>query len=108
MTLVDAHHGELGVKPACDALGVSRATWYRRRAREDPRPALRGSLRRPHAATGACGAPLRRDVPLLAELDVQDPAGKQGDPRAAQDRLAPSPREAGARRHQARPGLAPS
>ena len=32
MTLVDAHHDELGVKPACDALGVSRATWYRRRA----------------------------------------------------------------------------
>ena len=35
MTLVDAHHDELGVKPACDALGVSRATWYRRRARAE-------------------------------------------------------------------------
>ena len=33
MTLVDSHHRELGVKPACDALGVSHATWYRRRAR---------------------------------------------------------------------------
>ena len=32
MTLVDVHHGELGVKPTCDALGVSGATWYRRRA----------------------------------------------------------------------------
>jgi len=32
MTLVDAHHHEVGVKPACAAVGVSRATWYRRRA----------------------------------------------------------------------------
>jgi len=41
MSLVDLHHGELGVKPACDTLGVSRATWYRRRARahEEPVPA---------------------------------------------------------------------
>jgi putative transposase len=35
MTLVDLHHGELGVKPACDTLGVSRATWCRRRARSE-------------------------------------------------------------------------
>ena len=35
MTLVDANHGELGVKPTCDALGVSRATWCRRRARTE-------------------------------------------------------------------------
>jgi hypothetical protein len=41
MTLVDAHHDELGVKPACDALGVSRATWYRRRA---PAEAMTGML----------------------------------------------------------------
>jgi transposase InsO family protein len=33
MTLVDEHHHELAVKPACQAVGVSRATWYRRRAR---------------------------------------------------------------------------
>jgi putative transposase len=33
MSLVDAHHARVGVAPACDALGVSRATWYRRRAR---------------------------------------------------------------------------
>jgi len=41
MTLVDTHHGELGVM-GVDALGVSRATWYRRRARAD---AGSGSLR---------------------------------------------------------------
>jgi putative transposase len=35
MTLVDSHHRELGVKPACDALGVFRTTWYRRRARTE-------------------------------------------------------------------------
>jgi len=35
MTLVDLHHVELGVKPACDTLGISRATWYRRRARTE-------------------------------------------------------------------------
>jgi len=33
MPLVDVHRDELGVKRTCDALGVSRATWYRRRAK---------------------------------------------------------------------------
>jgi len=33
MTLVDEHHHELAVKQVCAAVGVSRATWYRRRAR---------------------------------------------------------------------------
>mgnify|MGYP000269721269 CR=1 FL=1 len=33
MTIVDEHHRELAVRPVCDAIGVSRATWYRRRAR---------------------------------------------------------------------------
>ena len=39
MTLVDDHHREVGIKPACEALSVSRATWYRRRARAIKREA---------------------------------------------------------------------
>jgi hypothetical protein len=35
MTLVDRHPGELGVKPACDTLGVSRTILYRMRARTE-------------------------------------------------------------------------
>ncbi len=46
MSLVDAHHSQVGVAPACSALDVSRATWYRRRARRDAhgdaRPARQG------------------------------------------------------------------
>ncbi len=41
MTLVDQHACAVGVTDACRTLGVSRATWYRRRARRDdvmPRP----------------------------------------------------------------------
>ena len=33
MNLVDQHHHDVGIAPACDALAVSRATWYRRRAK---------------------------------------------------------------------------
>lgn len=35
MTLVDDHGPRLGVTDACRALGISRATWYRRRTRRD-------------------------------------------------------------------------
>ena len=31
MNIVDQHHYDVGIAPACDALAVSRATWYRRR-----------------------------------------------------------------------------
>ena len=33
MNLVDQHHYDVGIASACDALAVSRATWYRRRAK---------------------------------------------------------------------------
>ena len=33
MSLVDQHHHEVAIAPACNALNVSRATWYRRRAK---------------------------------------------------------------------------
>lgn len=33
MTLVDEHVSDIGVSDACRTLGISRATWYRRRAR---------------------------------------------------------------------------
>ena len=29
MTLVDQHHNDVAIAPACKALEVSRATWYR-------------------------------------------------------------------------------
>ena len=53
MTAAAEFVGEVGVKPACDALGVSRATWYRRltqkkppeRTRNKPKRALRKSER---------------------------------------------------------------
>ena len=35
MTLVDQHASTVGVTDACRTLDVSRATWYRRRARRD-------------------------------------------------------------------------
>jgi transposase InsO family protein len=38
MTLVDLRHAELGVRPTCEAVGVSRATWYRRRSRASDQP----------------------------------------------------------------------
>ncbi len=38
MNLVDEHAPQVGVVPACAAVGVSRATWYRRR-RRDQKPA---------------------------------------------------------------------
>lgn len=37
MTLVDEHRDTLGIEPTCAALGISRATWYRRKAREQAR-----------------------------------------------------------------------
>lgn len=49
MTLVDQHAAAVGVTDACRTLGVSRATWYRRRARRDeamPRPRSRCHPRR--------------------------------------------------------------
>jgi len=33
MSLVDQHHHEVAIAPACNGLNVSRATWYRRRAK---------------------------------------------------------------------------
>ena len=43
MSLVDAHHAEVGVAPACSALAVSRATWHRRRAGRGARRCAPGS-----------------------------------------------------------------
>lgn len=40
MTLVDQHAPEVGVAPACQALGASRATWYRRKSAR-PGPGVR-------------------------------------------------------------------
>ena len=34
MTIVDEHGPEVGVAPACRAVDVSRATWYRRRKKD--------------------------------------------------------------------------
>jgi putative transposase len=48
MSLVDAHHAEVGVAPACSALAVSRATWYRRRARRDAPADARPAPRTEH------------------------------------------------------------
>lgn len=43
MTMVDQHAEQVGVTDACKALGVSRATWYRRRQRrpDESQPAAR-------------------------------------------------------------------
>lgn len=49
MKIVDQHASTVGVTDACRALGVSRATWYRRRAHRDdavPRPRSRSHPRR--------------------------------------------------------------
>jgi putative transposase len=45
MTIVDAHAPEVGIAPACRAVEVSRATWYRRRKKADR--ALQDKPRRP-------------------------------------------------------------
>jgi len=34
MSIVDQHHHDVAIAPACNALNVSRATWYRRRAKK--------------------------------------------------------------------------
>jgi putative transposase len=57
MTLVDEHASAVGVTDACRTLGVSRATWYRRRARRDgvpPWPQSRSHPRRLSDAERAC------------------------------------------------------
>lgn len=49
MTLVDRHASTVGVTDACRTLGMSRATWYRRRARRGdvtPQPRSRSHPRR--------------------------------------------------------------
>ena len=34
MSIVDQHHHDVAITPACNGLNVSRATWYRRRAKK--------------------------------------------------------------------------
>ncbi len=46
MEVITEHRGALGVKPTCAALGVARATYYRRHS---PRTASRGGGRHPRA-----------------------------------------------------------
>jgi putative transposase len=48
MSFVDTHHAEVGVAPACSALDVSRATWYRRRARRSAHDDARSARKKPH------------------------------------------------------------
>ena len=45
MKIVDEHASEVGVAPACRAVEVSRATWYRRRNRRSE--SIVEELRRP-------------------------------------------------------------
>jgi len=53
MTLVDQHASTVGVTDACRTLGVSRATWYRRRSRRDDTTARPRSRSHPRRLTDA-------------------------------------------------------
>ena len=53
MTLVDQHAPAVGVADACRTLGVSRATWYRRRARCNTPSALPRSRSHPRRLSDA-------------------------------------------------------
>lgn len=53
MTLVDQHASTVGVTDACRTLDVSRATWYRRRARRDDAPSRPRSRSHPRRLSDA-------------------------------------------------------
>jgi putative transposase len=47
IALVEERHARIGIAPLCHALGLARATFYRRRAIPPPRPATRRLRRAP-------------------------------------------------------------
>jgi putative transposase len=55
IALVEERCAQVGVAPLCDALGLSRATFYRRRATPVPGPATRRERRAPRQALTPAG-----------------------------------------------------
>ena len=117
---------QVGVAPACQALGVSRASFYRRQrstpGHQQPRPTparalceaereqildvLAGpALRRPCAGGGRGDAARRRPLPVLGADDVSDPGRRSAGPRAAQSARASPVHQARAGGHGAEPDL---
>jgi hypothetical protein len=47
IALIEERRAQVGVAPLCDALGLARATFYRRRGGPPPAPRERGSPGRP-------------------------------------------------------------
>ena len=47
IALVEERHAQVGIAPLCAALGLARATFYRRRGGPSPAPRPRGSGARP-------------------------------------------------------------
>ena len=50
IALVEARHARVGIAPLCDALGLARATFYRRRDAPPPGPAAPRERRAPRQA----------------------------------------------------------
>ena len=50
IALVEARHARVGIAPLCDALGLARATFYRRRGGPPPAPSAQRERRAPRQA----------------------------------------------------------
>lgn len=74
MSLVDHHAPAVGVTSACRALGVSRATWYRRRAKSVEASAAQRSRSHPRRLTDA---ERQAVVDALCSKEFQDRAPRE-------------------------------
>ena len=119
---------EVGTAAACRAMGVARATLYRRRKPSRPKTGDRPKRRQPRALDEAerrrvldllhsprfvdkapaavyASALGRRDVPLLDSHDVPHLARRPRGPRTSQSAAASEVQEARTAGHGAQPGL---
>jgi hypothetical protein len=87
IAVVEERHTRVGIAPLCDALGLARATFYRRRGASPPEPSALRERRAPRHAL----APADREQ-VLALLHAEVPAGFPGAVRFDLGRPRPLPR----------------
>ena len=129
IALVEERRAQVGIAPLCAALGLARATFYRRRGGPPPAagpagaagapagldgggargglgPAARGAVRRSAAGAGlGPGARCRPGAAVFDPHDVPGAGGQRGGPRAPRPAPAPGLPQARAARDRPQPGL---